>query len=320
MFRLVHDLSLRSGKQIGLSLIGEETEVDKTVIEHITDPLVHIIRNCADHGIESPQERRKKGKPESGQIIIRAGHEAGEVVIQVSDDGQGLNRERILAKAAKMGIISRDASQLSDDAVNRLIFEAGFSTASEVTDVSGRGVGMDVVRRNLEKLKGRIDIHTVPDKGTTLTFRLPLTLAIIEGMLIRVGDSRYTVPLLSIRESFRPKPEQITRTPDMDEIIRIRDDFLPVLRLHRLYGITPEQTELHKGILIRVASGAKSLCLFADEIIGHHHTVIRGIPEYISPSVRGISGFTILDNGEVSIILDVGGMIDAYERQENNEG
>lgn len=318
MHRLVHDLSLKSGKQVRLDLIGEETEVDKTVIEHITDPLVHIIRNSLDHGIELPEERRAKGKPEAGQILIRAGHEGGEVVIQVSDDGYGLNRQKILKKALSMGIVSGDGSQMTDDAVWRLIFEPGFSTAKEVTDVSGRGVGMDVVRRNLEKLKGRIDIYTMPDKGTTLTFKLPLTLAIIEGMLIRVGASCYTIPLLSIRETFRPKPEQITLMSDGHEIVKIRNDLIPVLRLHEFYKITPKITELKSGILIHVASGVKNLCLFADDIVGHHHTVIKGIPEYIA-SAKGLSGFTILDSGEVSLILDVGGIIDVLERLDKYE-
>lgn len=313
MVRLTHDLSLKSGKPVKLTLIGEETEVDKTVIEHITDPLVHILRNCVDHGIESPDMRRRHGKPETGVITIRAGHEGGEVVIHVSDDGQGLNRERILRKAMAMGIVSGDGNHLSDDAVHRLIFEPGFSTAEQVTDVSGRGVGMDVVRRNLEKIKGRIDVHTLAGRGTTLSFRIPLTLAIIEGMLIRVGTARYTIPLLSIREAFRPRPGQITTTMDGQEIVRIRNDLLPILRLHELYKVESEQTELDRGILIHVASGIKSVCLFADEIVGHHHTVIKGIPEYID-SVRGISGFTILDNGEVSLILDVGSIIEMAER------
>jgi two-component system chemotaxis sensor kinase CheA len=313
MTRLAHDLSLKSGKPVKLMLIGEETEVDKTVIEHITDPLVHILRNCVDHGIESPDMRRRHGKPETGVITIRAGHEGGEVVIHVSDDGQGLNREKILKKALAMGIVSGDGNHLSDEAVHRLIFEPGFSTAEQVTDVSGRGVGMDVVRRNLEKIKGRIDVHTLPGRGTTLSFRIPLTLAIIEGMLIRVGTARYTIPLLSIREAFRPKPEQITTTMDGQEIVRIRNDLLPILRLHDLYMVASDQTEIDHGILIHVASGIKSVCLFADEIVGHHHTVIKGIPEYID-SARGISGFTILDNGEVSLILDVGSIIEMAER------
>ncbi len=313
MTRLAHDLSLKSGKPVKLTLLGEETEVDKTVIEHITDPLVHIIRNCVDHGIESPDMRRRFGKPETGLITIRAGHEGGEVVIHVSDDGQGLSREKILKKAIATGIVSGDGTHLSDEAVHRLIFEPGFSTAEQVTDVSGRGVGMDVVRRNLEKIKGRIDVHTLPGRGTTLSFRIPLTLAIIEGMLIRVGTARYTIPLLSIRESFRPTPKQITTTMDGQEIVRIRNDLLPILRLHKLYKVASEQTEIDRGILIHVACGIKSVCLFADDIVGHHHTVIKGIPEYID-SARGISGFTILDNGEVSLILDVGSIIEMAER------
>ncbi|MCP4111755.1 MAG: chemotaxis protein CheA [Desulfobacteraceae bacterium] len=309
--RLVHDLSLKEGKKIRLDISGEETEVDKSIIEQFSDPLLHIIRNCIDHGIEFPHEREAAGKPETGVVAIEAKNEGGEVIIRIADDGRGLNREKILDKAFEHGLIGPD-DKVYD--INRLILEPGFSTVEKVTDVSGRGVGLDVVRRNLEKLKGKIDIRSTPDRGTTIIFRIPLTLAIIDGMLVRVGSSNYTIPLLSIRESFRPDTSQITMTMDSQEVVRIRDDLISVVRLHDLYNIVPEQTELDKGILINVVSGSKAVCLFADEIIGHIQTVIKGMPGYVA-SARGVSGCTILSNGDVSLILDVATLIEIAENE-----
>ncbi len=313
--RLVHDLSNRMGKECKVKLIGEETEVDKTVIEHITDPLLHIIRNCMDHAIESPGERETAGKPRAGNITIEAKHEGGEVLIRISDDGRGLDSEKILAKAVRMHLIKGDESNYSDQDIFRLIFEPGFSTAEKLSEVSGRGVGLDVVRRNIETLKGKTDIQSVPGKGTSILLRIPLTLAIIDGMLVRVGSASYTIPMLSIRESFRPNPAQITVTMDGQEVVRVREDMIPVVRLHQLYNIVPEQTELDQGILISIESGSKSICLFADEIMGHHQTVIKRMPGYVS-SARGVSGCTILGNGDVSLILDVGDIIDIAEKYE----
>ncbi len=310
--RLVYDLSVKIGKKIRLDISGEDTEVDKSIIEQISDPMLHIIRNCIDHGIELPHEREAAGKSETGVIDIEAKHEGGEVIIRISDDGRGLNREKILAKAVDQGLTRGDAKEHDDKDIKTFIFEPGFSTVEKVTDVSGRGVGLDVVRRNLEKLKGKIDIRSNPGKGTTIIFRIPLTLAIIDGMLVRVGSANYTIPLLSIRESFRPDPSQVTVTMDRQEIVRIRDDLISVVRLHDLYNIVPGQTELDKGILINVVSGSKGVCLFADEIIGHIQTVIKGMPGYVA-SVRGISGCTILSNGDVSLILDVASLIEIAE-------
>lgn len=308
MIRLVHDLSTKAGKKIRLELVGEETEVDKTVIEQIADPLVHIIRNSVDHGLEPPDERMAAGKSETGVVTIEARHEAGEVLIAVRDDGRGLSRERILKKAISNGMIQGDGSNLSDTEVFKMIFEPGFSTAEQITDVSGRGVGMDVVRRNLEKLKGRVDVQSVLGHGATVLLRIPLTLAIIEGMLIRVGSSQYTLPLLSIRESFRPELKQVTVTMDGQEVVKVRNDMIPVVRLHELYNTEPDVRDLDKGILVIVDSGSKHVCIFCDEILGQHQTVIKGLPSYLG-NARGLSGCTILGTGEVSLILDVGSLI-----------
>ncbi|WP_045217171.1 chemotaxis protein CheA [Desulfonatronovibrio magnus] len=309
MIRLVHDLAGKSGKQIELKLVGEGTEVDKTVIEQIGDPLVHIIRNAADHGIETPEERCRAGKDEQASITIEGRHEGGEVWILISDDGRGLNRERILDKARENSLVGEDTHEWKDEQVFRLIFEPGFSTAEKVTDVSGRGVGMDVVKKNIEKLKGRIDIRSRPGQGSTFILRIPLTLAIIEGMVVRVGEARYTIPLLTIKESFRPEPSWINVTPDGQEAVRIRDEFHPILRLHRRFNMNPDNTEIHKGILILVECDRRIIALFVDEILGRQETVIKGLSDYLEHS-PGISGCTILGDGQVSLILDVAGLVE----------
>jgi two-component system chemotaxis sensor kinase CheA len=311
MIRLVHDLASKSSKKIDLRLVGEDTEVDKTVIEQISDPLVHIVRNAADHGIENPDERAGTGKPETATITIEGRHEGGEVWILITDDGRGLKREKILAKAIERGLVKGDGEDLTDEQIFKMIFEPGFSTADKVTDVSGRGVGMDVVKRNIEKLKGRIDIKSVAGKGSTFVLRIPLTLAIIEGMLVRVGEARYTIPLLTIRESFRPTPQQITTTPDGKQTVRVREDFYPVVRLHECFNREPDSREITEGILILVEGEGEMIALFVDEILGQQETVIKGLNDFLGDA-RGVSGCTILGDGEVSLILDVHGLVQIF--------
>jgi two-component system chemotaxis sensor kinase CheA len=312
MIRLVHDLSVKSGKKVELKLYGQETEVDKTVIETITDPLVHLLRNSMDHGLEPPEERRKAGKPEKGEIRLSARHEEGEVWITLEDDGRGLNREKIIAKAISNGLIEGDGSDLSDKAVYNLIFQPGFSTAEKITDISGRGVGMDVVKQNLDKIKGRVEVHSKPGLGTKIILRIPLTLAIIDGMLVRVGDTRCIVPILAIKEAFRPTQKAITVTPDGEELARIRENFFPVVRLHQILQKTPDHMELQEGILIVLEYQDKRICLLVDEILGQQQTVIKALSDYIG-NVRGCSGCTILGNGEVCLILDIGTMMEIAE-------
>ncbi len=304
MIRLVHDLAGKSGKKVNLQLLGEETEVDKTVIEQIGDPIVHIVRNSLDHGIEPPEERVKLGKQETATVTIEGRHESGEVWISISDDGRGLNRERIVQKAIERGLVRTDGSDLTDEQVYKLIFEPGFSTADKITDISGRGVGMDVVKKNIEKIKGRVDVRSVPGKGATIILRIPLTLAIIDGMLVRVGDSRYIIPILAIRESVHPEAQQVTSTPDGTELIRVRDEFYPVIRIHRLFNKKPQYQELHEGIVVLVEIEGQRIALFIDEILGQQEAVIKGLSSYVAKA-RGISGCTILGDGEVSLILDV---------------
>jgi two-component system chemotaxis sensor kinase CheA len=315
MIRLVHDLSNKSGKKIELKLFGEETEVDKTVIETITDPLVHLLRNSMDHGLEPPDERRAAGKTEKGTIELSARHEEGEVWITIEDDGRGLNREKILNKAREKGMIQGDGAELSDKVVYSLIFQPGFSTADRITDISGRGVGMDVVKQNLEKIKGSIDVLSRPGHGTRITLRIPLTLGIIDGMLIRSGRAKCIVPLLAVREIFRPEERLITITPDGGEIVRVRESFFPILRLHEIIKNEPDSTRLEDGVLIVLEHQENRVCLFADEILGQQQTVIKGLPDYLG-QVRAASGCTILGDGEVCIILDVGHLVAMKEPEE----
>lgn len=307
MIRLVHDLSRKSGKKVDLRLAGENTEVDKTVIEKISDPLVHLIRNAMDHGLEEADERSRAGKDETGIISLSASHEEGEVLIAITDDGRGLDRRKLIQKGIEKGLVEGDCSQMSDQDAFKLIFHPGFSTADQITDISGRGVGMDVVRQNLEAIKGRVTIKSVCGRGTSISLRIPLTLAIIDGMLLRVGQAHYILPILSIRESFRPASTAITITPDGQELVRVRESLLPVVRLHALHGIEPDHERLEDGILIVLdCSGTQNLCLFVDELLGQQQTVIKGLSDYIGHlgNVSGVSGCTILGNGEVCLILD----------------
>ncbi len=308
MKRLVHDVSAKAGKQVELVLLGEETEMDKTVIEQINDPLVHIVRNSIDHGMESSADRAAAGKPAAGTVTIQARHQGGEVWLSIADDGRGLSREKILAKAIQKGLVKGDGSGLSDDDVYRIIFEPGFSTAAVVTDISGRGVGMDVVRKNIEKLSGRVEVRTQPGQGTTVILRIPLTLAIIDGMLVRVGQAQYTIPLLAIRESLRPESRHITQLPDGVEIVRVREEMVPVLRLHHLFEQTADCARLEEGLLIIIEADGEPAALLVDEIVGQQQAVIKGLSAYLGKA-RGVSGCTILGNGEVSLILDVASLI-----------
>ncbi|MEW6192916.1 MAG: chemotaxis protein CheW [Bacillota bacterium] len=271
-----------------------------------------MIRNAVDHGIESPEERRAAGKLETGRIVIEAKHSVGEVWIIVADDGRGLDREKILRKGVEKGLITGEERELKDEEVWRLIFEPGFSTAEKVSSVSGRGVGMDVVKRNIERIRGKIDVRSRPGGGTMFIIRIPLTLAIIEGMVVQVGSNRYTIPIGSIKESFQPRMDQITRTPDNLEVVRIRGELLPVIRLHELYRVRPNYEQLTEGILIVVENSEQKYCLFVDELVGQQQIVIKGLSSYLG-HVRGVSGCAILGDGDISMILDIADLFSAAE-------
>lgn len=312
--RLVRDLSAKAGKKIQLVLSGEETELDKTVIESIGDPLTHLVRNSADHGLELPEERLDNNKPELGIIRLNAYHEGGNICITVEDDGRGLNREKILAKAVKQGLIA-DGEKISDDQIWALIFKPGFSTAEKVTDVSGRGVGMDVVKRNIDSLGGTISIKTTQGKGTTFILKLPLTLAIIEGMTVRVGQETYIVPLLSILESIQPKRESMKTIIDKGELIDVRGTYLPVVRLYEVFSLQPEHTDPAKCILLILETEGERVAVMVDEILGQQQVVIKSMEQNFR-KVEGVAGATILGDGTVGFILDVRGLLEIARREQ----
>ncbi len=319
MIRLVHDISVKAGKKVELELIGEETEIDKTVIETITDPLVHLLRNSLDHGLEPPDERIAAGKSEKGTVRLQARHEEGEVWVTVEDNGRGLNRAKILEKAISKGLVDpEEAATLKDRTVFNMIFAPGFSTAAQVTDISGRGVGMDVVKRNLEKIKGKIDVSSAAGGGTRIDLRIPLTLAIIDGMVVRVGTTTCILPTLSILEAFRPVLSQITITPEKDELAKVRENFFPIIRLHEMLEKEPDSRELAEGILIVLEYQDNRFCLLVDEILGQQQTVIKGLSDYIG-NVAGVSGCTILGDGGVSLILDVGSLMESIENKKSKD-
>ncbi len=313
MKRLVRDLSKKSLKPIELIISGQETEMDKNIIEDISDPLVHILRNAIDHGIEKPDIRKSKGKKEAGTVHLRAEYEGNEIMIVIEDDGAGLNRERILAKAVQRELVREDPEKLSDKDVWNLIFEPGFSTAEKVTEISGRGVGMDVVRKNIEKLRGTIEIDSKDGMGTQFKLKIPLTLAIMDVMLVRIGATCYAIPILTICESFKTTCQAITLTMDGQELVRVREDVFSVIRMHEVFQKPPEHEKLVDGILIMVESRGKKACLFVDEIMGQQQTVIKGLSDYIG-RVRGISGCMILNDGEIGLIIDIDGVLATIEK------
>ncbi len=306
--RLVHDLSAKMGKQIELKMTGENTEVDKTVIEKIGDPLVHLVRNSLDHGIESPEKRLVAGKPETGTVELNAFHRGGNIIIEIRDDGKGLDRERILAKAVERGLVAEDGS-LSDQEIYELIFMPGFSTAEVVSDVSGRGVGMDVVRRNINELGGNIEIESEPGQGSAFIIRLPLTLAILDGQTVAVGDETYIVPLVSIVESIQVRQEMINLVAGKGETFKLRGEYLPIVRLHEVFGVESAKSRaLTEGLLVVVEAEGARCGLFVDDLLGQQQVVIKSL-EANYQKVEGISGATILGDGSVALILDIPGLI-----------
>jgi two-component system chemotaxis sensor kinase CheA len=307
MNRIVRDTSKKLGKEVRLEIIGEETEVDKNIIDHISDPLMHLIRNSIDHGIETSEERKAKGKPEFGTITLEAKNTGGDVLIIVQDDGKGLNREKILSKARENGLVKKSERELTDKEVFSYILLAGFSTKDKVTEFSGRGVGMDVVIKNIDTIGGTVSVDSIEGEGTTITLKMPLTLAIINSMTIRTGKSFFSVPIVSIRESFRVKDEDIIIDSEGNEMIMIRGQCYTVLRLYELYGINTEIMNISDGIMLMVENDGDTFCIFTDEIIGEQEVVIKALPGYIKNlnKVRGLSGCTLLGDGSISLILDV---------------
>ena len=308
MARLVRDLARKAGKQVQFVTEGEDTEIDRNMVEALADPLLHMVRNAVDHGIESAEERAASGKPEAGTVTLRAYHEAGNVVIELEDDGKGLDREDILSKAVRQGIVDAN-KDLSDEEVYRLIFEAGLSTAQAITDVSGRGVGMDVVRRNIESLRGRVEMGSTRGQGSTFSIRVPLTLAIIDGMLLRVGGERYVLPTAVIQQAFRALPHEVSTVTGRGEMVMFRGDLIPVIRLGRLFGIARASEDICEGVLVLVEHDGDLCALAADELLGQQQVVIKSLGEGLG-DVPEVSGSAILGDGRVGLILDVGGILE----------
>jgi two-component system, chemotaxis family, sensor kinase CheA len=306
--RLVHDISSKLGKKIELKLVGESTEVDKAVVELISDPLVHLIRNSLDHGIEMPTDRIAAGKPETGTIELNAYHRGGHIVIEIIDDGRGLDRAKLISKAVEKGLLDENAV-LGDKQAFELIFMPGFSTAESVTDISGRGVGMDVVRRNIQSLGGNIEIISELGKGTTISIHLPLTLAIIDGQSVAVGDEVYIVPLVSIKESINITENMLNKIAGKGETYRLRNQYIPIIRMHEIFNVQPtEKVKAGEGVIVVVERQGVLCGLFVDELLGPQQVVVKSL-ETNYRRVQGVSGATILGDGSVALILDIPGLV-----------
>lgn len=312
MKRVVRDLSHKTGKKINFEIFGQSTEMDKNIIEEISNPLIHILRNAVDHGIENESDRIYKGKNPIGNIKIGAGYEGNEIIIVIQDDGKGLDKNRIINKAISLGLItSESVKDIDEKQIFNFIFEPGFSTASKITDISGRGVGLDVVKKNIEKLRGKITVECKPDKGCIFKLKIPLTIAIIDSMLIRIGKNIYAIPLSNIRQSFRPDKKAITKTMDGNEFVKVRDVIYPVIRLHKFFDIEPQFNELDEGILMIIEGLNQKVCIFVDEILGQQQVVVKALDDYIG-NIEGLVGAMISGNGEIGFIIDMDKVIELY--------
>lgn len=303
MARVVRDLARKTGKEAELELIGEDTELDRNLVEELADPLMHMLRNSVDHGVESPDQRIARGKPRVARLRLRAAHESGNIVIEVRDDGNGLDRSRILQKAVQNGLVARDAV-LSDSEVFNLIFQPGFSTAEKVTDVSGRGVGMDVVRKQVQKLRGRVEIHSVAGESTTFFLKLPLTLAIVDGLIVGVGGERYIMPLFAVREMLRPAADAVFSVQDKGEMALVRGRLLPVVRLYQRFGVAPRSEVPAESLMIVAESSSQPFAILVDDLIGKQEVVIKSLGPMLQ-DVPGVAGGAILGDGRVGLILDL---------------
>jgi two-component system chemotaxis sensor kinase CheA len=307
MARLVRDLARKVGKNVQLVTEGEDTEIDRNLVDIISDPLVHMVRNAVDHGIEMPEVREQRGKPRNGMVQLCAYHSAGRVVVEIRDDGKGLDREAILAKARDRNLIP-DGATLSDREIYNLIFLPGFSTAQVVTDVSGRGVGMDVVKKNIESLRGQAEIQSEPEKGSIFRISLPLTLAIIDGMVVRVGSERYIIPTISIIRSIKPEPKDLSTVLQRGEMLQLQGKLIPLFRLGELYGVEGSASALSQALVVVVEDDNQRAGLVIDELIGRQQVVIKTLGETMQ-NLPGISGGAIMPNGRVGLILDIGGLV-----------
>jgi two-component system chemotaxis sensor kinase CheA len=313
MSRLARDLSRKASKQVDFITTVEETELDRTVVDKIADPLVHMVRNAIDHGIEPTEVRTKAGKNPGGRVELRAFHQAGNIVIEMEDDGKGLDKDRIVKKAVEQGLVE-PGQELSEDDAFRLIFHPGLSTAEKVTSISGRGVGMDVVKKNIEALRGRIEIRSTQGKGTTFTIRLPLTLAVIDGQVVRIGSDRYIMPINSIVRSLRPTRDQLSTVQGRGELILERGAMIPMVRLYKLFGVVPSTEDPMQALVVVVEADGRKCCLLVDDLLGQQQVVIKNLGEALG-QVRGVSGGAIMGDGRVTLILDVPGLVTLAQEQ-----
>ena len=309
MNRIVRDMKQSLGKDVRLTIVGEDTEVDKTIVDNIQDPIMHIVRNSMDHGIEeTAQERIAAGKDPQGEIVLSASHTSSEVVISVKDDGYGMDPQKILEKARSKNMLTKPDSEYSQKEILGLIMLPGFSTNTEVTEYSGRGVGMDVVKKNVESLGGIVSVSSTYGEGTTISMKIPLTLAIVDGMKVTVGDSIFTIPIANIRQSFKVKADQVIKDEYGNEMVERVDHFYPIVRLHSFYHLPTEVTQMEDGILLWVEANDRSYCLFVDDLIGEQQVVVKPLPAFLSEfnlKDHGITGCTIMGDGNISIILDI---------------
>lgn len=308
MNRIVRDMCKKLNKKAELVIVGENTEVDKNIIEHIGDPLMHIIRNSMDHGMETEAERKAVAKKPMGTVTIEAKNSGGDVLITIRDDGKGLDRDKILQRGIENGLIEGDGKQLSDREIYATIFSPGLSTNDKVTEYSGRGVGMDVVVKEIEKVRGTVTVDSIQGESTTVSIKIPLTIAILDGMIVRVGESIFTIPVTSIKQSLIVKSKDIFKDLDEKEMITIRGECFNILRLHQYYQLKTDVTQIEDGIVIMLEDDGKSICIFVDELLGEQQVVIKALPEYIN-KVKGTSGCTLLGNGSISLILDVAQLV-----------
>jgi len=311
--RLVHDLSGKLNKKVELVTLGESTELDKTVMEKIGDPMVHLVRNALDHGIETPEQRLEAGKPETGTLTLNAYHKGGSIVIEITDDGAGVNKERVLNKARANGLVGEN-EVLSDDAINDLIFNPGLSTAETLSDVSGRGVGMDVVRKNIKSLGGSVRVDSVEGKGSVFTIQLPLTLAILDGQLVKVAEETFVVPLVSIIESIQVKAENLNGIAGKADLYKLRDEYIPVIRADHVFGMSNSQASLNDRLMVVVEGDGKKAGIIVDDLLAQQQVVIKSL-ETNYQRVDGLSGATILGDGTVALILDIAGIIDMFKEK-----
>ncbi|NMA79636.1 MAG: chemotaxis protein CheA [Clostridiales bacterium] len=308
MNRIVRDMKIKLDKDVDLIIEGGETEVDKSIIDNLNDPLMHLIRNCMDHGIETSEERARTDKDATGKITLSARNASGEVIIVIADDGKGIDVNKVLEKAKKNNMLTKPAEEYTDKELLNLILEPGFSMKDKVTEFSGRGVGMDVVRQNIEKLGGSVNVESTLGEGTSFIVKIPLTLAIIDGMEVAVGESIFTVPISTIRESFKVKSDQIINDTGQGEMIMIRGECYPILRLYNKFNIDTQIKDLEKGILMLVETDDRAICLFVDRLIGEQQVVVKPFPSYLNKfdvKKQGISGCTIMGDGNISLIIDV---------------